>query len=63
MSPRQILTLGTALGLASGLGLGIALGQQSPPTENKGVSVGKTALLTWVPKSRACRVANSVCGL
>jgi quercetin dioxygenase-like cupin family protein len=50
MSPRQIFTLGMALGLASGLGLEIAIGQQSPPTENKGVSVGKTAAVDLGPE-------------
>ena len=50
MSRRRIFTLGMAFGLALGLGSEIAIGQQSPPTENKGVSVGKTAAVELGPE-------------
>jgi quercetin dioxygenase-like cupin family protein len=51
MNRREIVTLGIrVLGVALGLGFSKAFGQQSPPTENKGVSVGKTAGLDLGPE-------------
>jgi quercetin dioxygenase-like cupin family protein len=51
MTRTRIFTISVwALGLACGLGLGTAIGQQSPPTENKGVSVGKTAAMDLGPE-------------
>lgn len=51
MNRRGIFTLGiSVLGLALGLGKRIAIGQQSPPTENKHVSVGKTASIDLGPE-------------
>jgi quercetin dioxygenase-like cupin family protein len=45
------LVLGTwSLGLVLGVGLGTATGQQSTPTENKGVSVGKTTVVDLGPE-------------
>jgi quercetin dioxygenase-like cupin family protein len=49
MSARHMFTLGMALGLALGSG-GIAIGQQSPPAENKGVSIGKTTAVDLGPE-------------
>ncbi len=46
MTRTRMFTISVGiLGLACGLGLGTAIGQQSPPTEIKGVSVGKTAAM------------------
>jgi hypothetical protein len=60
MTHTRIFTIGVwVLGLACGLGLGTAIGQQSPPTENKGVSVGKTAAMDLGPELRACTVVSS----
>jgi hypothetical protein len=54
MSRMRMLTVGVwVLGLACGVGLGTAIGQQSPPAENKGVSVGKTAALELGPEIEA----------
>jgi uncharacterized RmlC-like cupin family protein len=51
MNHRRTFALGTCgLGLVLGLGLGIAIGQQSTPTENKGVSVGKTTAVDLGPE-------------
>jgi quercetin dioxygenase-like cupin family protein len=51
MNRRGIFTLGIwVLGSALGLGKRIAIGQQLPPTENKDVSVGKTASVDLGPE-------------
>jgi quercetin dioxygenase-like cupin family protein len=51
MSRGRTLVLGTwSLGLVLGVGLGTATGQQSTPTENKGVSVGKTTVVDLGPE-------------
>jgi hypothetical protein len=51
MTRTRILTMGVwVLGLACGLGLGTAIGQPSPPTENRGVTVGKTAAMDLGPE-------------
>jgi quercetin dioxygenase-like cupin family protein len=51
MSRRRTLALGTwGLGLVLGLGLGTAIGQPSTPTENRGVSVGKTTAVDLGPE-------------
>jgi hypothetical protein len=51
MSRTRIFTLGiSVLTLALGLGWRLALGQPSPPTENKGVSVDKTESVDLGPE-------------
>jgi quercetin dioxygenase-like cupin family protein len=51
MTRMRILTVGMWMfGLACGLGSGTAFAQQAPPTENKGVSVGKTAAIDLGPE-------------
>jgi len=51
MRRTLIVTIGYwVMGLACLLGPAITVGQQSPPTENKGVSVGKTAAIDLGPE-------------
>ena len=43
MVPRLLKAAGYVLALVVAFGLGTAIGQQSPPKDNKGLTVGKTA--------------------
>src|SRR5262245_22654141 len=51
MSRGRIVTVVVSIvALAYGLGIETSIGQQSPPTENKGVSVGKTTVVDLGPE-------------